>query len=381
MASFSSCPLTHRPICSKPRTESTSGGGLALGDEAMAPGPAVVKREPWAAEAVVPRPMQGLGEAAPPAPFVAKTYEMVADAATDAVVSWAPGGEGNSFVVWDTQALAARLLPRFFKHANFASFVRQLNIYGFRKVNPDRWEFANESFLAGQKHLLKNIKRRRASKHQMEAQPRNGASVCFGRPEDYGEVESLKRDRAALRAEVVTRKQQYNSCKSQLIALEERILNNERNQQQTITFFAKVLRNPVFVQQVLLNYAKKKELCGSGIAKRQRLMENEEQHVDVPLKNGMEAAFATEAGVSSGSSDGGTAAKHEPMPEWNDQSIDKICDDVWEELDAIPGTEMDQEDKAVTGFDVEEFTGRPCGWVDDCSYLVESMQFGNIRGV
>jgi heat shock transcription factor len=75
-----------------------------------------------------PRPMEGLGEAGP-APFVAKTYEMVADAATDAVVSWGPGGSGASFVVWDPHALAAGVLPRFFKHANFSSFVRQLNTY------------------------------------------------------------------------------------------------------------------------------------------------------------------------------------------------------------------------------------------------------------
>jgi heat shock transcription factor len=89
------------------------------------------KPEPWAAGAeeassVVPRSMEGPPL---PAPFVSKTYEMVADAATDAVVSWAPGGAGNSFVVWDPRALAAGILPRFFKHANFASFIRQLNIY------------------------------------------------------------------------------------------------------------------------------------------------------------------------------------------------------------------------------------------------------------
>lgn len=102
----------------------------------MAWGSAVVKREvkpeeqeeeeAREARAAWPRPIEGLGEPGP-APFVGKTYEMVADAATDAVVSWA--GRGSSFVVWDPLALAAAVLPRFFKHANFASFVRQLNTY------------------------------------------------------------------------------------------------------------------------------------------------------------------------------------------------------------------------------------------------------------
>ncbi|PUZ56155.1 hypothetical protein GQ55_5G273200 [Panicum hallii var. hallii] len=251
--------------------------------------------------------------------------------------------------------------------------VEVRNFLGFRKVNPDRWEFAHVSFLSGQKHLLRNIKRRRAPKPQMEAQPANGASVCFGQPKDSSEVERLKRDRAALRAEVLMLKQQYISCKSQLVALEERILNNERNQKHAIAFFAKVLSNPAFLRQVLLNYAVNKELCST--AKRQRLMENEEQHVGTPLENVKEAALASEANASAASSDGGAIAKHESMPEWNYQEMDNIWDDVWDELDAIPGAEMDQEDKAAARFDVEEFTGRSCGWVDDCPYLVEQMQF------
>ncbi|CAO2203787.1 unnamed protein product [Urochloa humidicola] len=383
-SSSSPCPLAPRPSGgSKPRTTRVicAGLGLGIGSGAMARGAAAVKREPktepWAAEAesdpvvvLPPRPVEGPPM---PAPFVAKTYEMVADAATDAVVSWAPGGAGNSFVVCDPQALAVGLLPRFFKHANFASFIRQLNIYGFRKVNPDRWEFAHEYFLAGQKHLLKNIKRRRAPKPQMEAQQGNFASICFRQPKDSAEVENLKRDRAALRAEVLTLKQQYSSCKSQLVALEERILTNERNQQKAVAFFAKVLSNPAFVRQVLLNYAANRELCST--AKRQRLMENEEQHVGMPLKNGMESALTTEANASAASSDGDAVTKHEPMPEWNYQEMDNIWENVWDELDAIPGAEMDQEDKATAGFEVEDFTGRPCGWVDDCPYLVEQMQY------
>ncbi|XP_019185520.1 PREDICTED: heat shock factor protein HSF24-like [Ipomoea nil] len=94
-----------------------------------------------------------------PAPFLTKTFQLVDDPTTDDVVSWNDGGD--TFVVWKTAEFAKDLLPNYFKHNNFSSFVRQLNTYGFRKIVPDKWEFANENFKRGQKELLTEIRRRK----------------------------------------------------------------------------------------------------------------------------------------------------------------------------------------------------------------------------
>uniref|UniRef100_A0A0E0ESY9 HSF-type DNA-binding domain-containing protein n=1 Tax=Oryza meridionalis TaxID=40149 RepID=A0A0E0ESY9_9ORYZ len=115
-----------------------------------------------------------------PAPFLTKTHQMVEESATDEVISW--GKEGRSFVVWKPVEFARDLLPLHFKHCNFSSFVRQLNTYGFRKVVPDRWEFANGNFRRGEQGLLSGIRRRKATTRQSSKSCGSGVNVAFPPP-------------------------------------------------------------------------------------------------------------------------------------------------------------------------------------------------------
>lgn len=62
------------------------------------------------------------------APFLRKCYEMVDDSSTDSIISWSTSAD-NSFVILDTTVFSVQLLPKYFKHSNFSSFIRQLNIY------------------------------------------------------------------------------------------------------------------------------------------------------------------------------------------------------------------------------------------------------------
>ncbi|KAK6141571.1 hypothetical protein DH2020_024672 [Rehmannia glutinosa] len=220
-----------------------------------------------------PQPMEGLHEMGPP-PFLTKTFEMVDDFSTDDIVSWSRGGQ--SFVVWDPHAFSTSVLPRYFKHNNFSSFVRQLNTYGFRKIDPDKWEFANESFLRGQKHNLKNIRRRKAISQPLipsNSQQSIGPCVEVGRFGLDAEIDSLRRDKQILLTELVKLRQQQQNTRSYLQQMELRLIGTEKKQQQMMSFLARAMQNPDFIHQLVQQKEKRKELEEAITKKRRRPIE------------------------------------------------------------------------------------------------------------
>ncbi|KAJ6456017.1 hypothetical protein C8R47DRAFT_1165682 [Mycena vitilis] len=97
--------------------------------------------------------------------FVKKLYKILEDRSDQEIISWGP--KGDCFVVKDVTEFAKSLLPRMFKHSNFASFVRQLNKYDFHKVKTmdddegeETWTFRHPKFRAGGRDALESIKRK-----------------------------------------------------------------------------------------------------------------------------------------------------------------------------------------------------------------------------
>ena len=88
-----------------------------------------------------------------------------------------------------------------------------LIVQGFRKVDPDRWEFANEGFLRGRRDLLRTIHRRKPATH---AQQQHGTCVEVGKFGLEGEIERLKRDKNSLMLELVRMRQQQQNTEREL---------------------------------------------------------------------------------------------------------------------------------------------------------------------
>ena len=98
-------------------------------------------------------------------PFVRKAYQLVSDADTNHIVSWT--NNGSTFTIWDSHAFQLQILPKYFKHNNLCSFIRQLNTYGFHKINRgdgDELEFCHQNFVSWGENKLCLIKRKNAKK-------------------------------------------------------------------------------------------------------------------------------------------------------------------------------------------------------------------------
>lgn len=73
--------------------------------------------------------------------------------------------EGDAIIIKDMKVFSEKVIPTAYRHNNFASFVRQLNFYGFRKVRSDSldkaewWIFRHPHFLRGHPNLISEIKR------------------------------------------------------------------------------------------------------------------------------------------------------------------------------------------------------------------------------
>lgn len=80
--------------------------------------------------------------------------------------------DGTSFWISNIDAFARDILPLYFKHNRYASFVRQLNFYGFKRISRPQGRvvpgaglaemFHHPSFQRGNPNLLSNIYRKQS---------------------------------------------------------------------------------------------------------------------------------------------------------------------------------------------------------------------------
>lgn len=119
---------------------------------------------------------------------------------------------------------------------------------GFRKVDPDRWEFAHGSFLRGQAHLLRRIVRRGAGcRHGGGSHHSHAGKEADGG--EGGEVDD------AIAVEVARLKWEQRVVQEKVRSMWRRMEETERKPRQMMALLFKVVRNPHLLKQQPLEAA------------------------------------------------------------------------------------------------------------------------------
>ena len=183
--------------------------------------------------------------------FLLKLYEILSKDEYSKIIHWSQNG--TYIIITNIHTLSKKILPIYFNHQNYSSFVRQLNMYNFHKIRTEQevqeQYFINES-LNKFKTLneIKNFKRKEQNKQK----------CLFFKDED-----------SKIKYKILPNKKEEN-----LQNIEEKIELNE-NDDKTIEKFKEIISNGTLDKNIkdkimifLLNkskenYEKNKEMKNS----------------------------------------------------------------------------------------------------------------------
>jgi len=157
-------------------------------------------------------------------PFLTKTFELVSNPETDHIIKWSE--DGSAFLVVDEGGML-ELLSLHFKHNKMASFVRQLNVYGFHKMKTTdgSLKFGCECFQRGQPDLLRQLRRKDAIRKE------NAAAAAMGVVSDDLEaaVDELKeaRDEDLFAIDELRKGQEAMKTTVDMVLKQNRLLRDE----------------------------------------------------------------------------------------------------------------------------------------------------------
>lgn len=159
--------------------------------------------------------------------FLVKLLDMVNEGIH---IKW--NEQGTTFIVTNQDKFAREVLPKYFKHSNFTSFIRQLNMYGFHKlmnVKGNKSEFQNEYFQRDHPDLLEHVVRR---KHATEEN--------LGFKDILLELQQIKRQQLDINNQLLTIKNESQEIYGNSLALQHQYFKQKDTIDKILQFLAKV---------------------------------------------------------------------------------------------------------------------------------------------
>ena len=106
-------------------------------------------------------------------------HEVVSNPELSNIISWLP--HGRAFVVHDPDGLVEKVLPYYFSQTKFLSFIRQCNLWGFKRLTRgvEGKVYYHELFLRGRPYMSRRIKRHKLKSHGFKPMPNPTAEPNF----------------------------------------------------------------------------------------------------------------------------------------------------------------------------------------------------------
>ncbi|KAJ3559805.1 hypothetical protein NM688_g112 [Phlebia brevispora] len=195
--------------------------------------------------------------------FITTLYRLLEDESLSHIIHW--GKRSDVFVIQDVNAFTIDVIPRNFKHSNFASFVRQLNKYDFHKGlvpsgysdpgaplistadgsnnhGPNSWAFRHPDFRAGRPDILQNI--RRKGPHSMKRSPRQKQptlppltlSDIAALDKLQAQVERMSRDQNKMIAHIQNIETEYVSVVDGIVNLQKSLQCQDETMRQLVEY-------------------------------------------------------------------------------------------------------------------------------------------------
>ncbi|XP_075585431.1 uncharacterized protein LOC124492433 isoform X9 [Dermatophagoides farinae] len=195
--------------------------------------------------------MHTLGSNANIPTFILKLWKLVCDDSSNDLICW--NRNGRSFIIKDQGRFAKEILPLYFKHSNMASFIRQLNMYGFRKVSNiehgglksdgDEVEFFHHHFCLGQENQLELIKRKMSTNNNSKCLT---SIVKVDEIQDIlSDVESIKGRQDSVDSLLNNLKQENEALWREIAILRQKHLKQQQIVEKLLQFLVSIVRNRV----------------------------------------------------------------------------------------------------------------------------------------
>ncbi|XP_061708912.1 heat shock factor protein isoform X5 [Cydia pomonella] len=185
--------------------------------------------------------------------FLGKLWKLVNDTENNHLISWSPGGK--TFVIKNQADFARELLPLYYKHNNMASFIRQLNMYGFHKITSvengglryekDEIEFSHPCFMRGHSYLLEHIKRKIANPKTIVTSGESGEKILL-KPELMNkvltDVKQMKGKQENLDAKFSAMKQENEALWREVAILRQKHIKQQQIVNNLIQFLMSLVQ-------------------------------------------------------------------------------------------------------------------------------------------